>query len=92
MQKQLGVVKQNEFLMKKQLKARQDQNSKAFQMQEQINEYENEAAELERLEADLLVKLQETQKMERDAFVHLESAMVDASIPKNVRKMASTSF
>jgi len=30
--------------------------------------------------------------MERDAFVKLESAMVDASIPKNVRKMAGTSF
>jgi uncharacterized protein (UPF0147 family) len=30
--------------------------------------------------------------MEREAFVKLESAMVDASIPKNVRKMAGTSY
>jgi hypothetical protein len=29
--------------------------------------------------------------MEREAFVKLESAMVEASIPKNVRKMAGTS-
>jgi hypothetical protein len=44
------------------------------------------------MEADLLGKLQETQKQERDAFVQLESAMVDASIPKAMREKAGTSF
>ena len=44
------------------------------------------------MEAELLGKLQETQKQERDAFVQLESAMVDASIPKAMREKAGTSF
>ena len=88
----MSIVKQNEFLMKKQYAARHDQNGKALMMQQRINDYESEAVELERMEANLLVRLQDTQKQERDAFVHLESAMVDASIPKNVRKLGSQSY
>jgi len=38
------------------------------------------------MEAELLQKLQETQKAERDAFGRLESAMVEASIPKSMRR------
>ena len=78
--------------MKKQLDARRNVNDKVNIMSSQIYDYELEAQQLEKMEAELLVKLQETQKMERDAFVKLESAMVDASIPKNVRKMAGASF
>lgn len=78
--------------MKKQLDARRNVNDKTNIMSNQIYDYELEAQQLEKMEAELLVKLQETQKMERDAFVKLESAMVDASIPKNVRKMAGTSY
>jgi hypothetical protein len=33
------------------------------------------------MEAELLHKLQETQKREKDVFGKLESAMIDASIP-----------
>ena len=87
---QIGVIKQNEFLVKKQLAARYDQTLKAQSFQNQIGNYEDEANYLEKMEADLLVKLQETQKQERDAFVHLESAMVDASIPKAMRKAPSS--
>lgn len=43
------------------------------------------------MEAELLGKLQETQKAERDAFGRLESAMVDASIPKHMRKAGEQS-
>jgi len=41
------------------------------------------------MEAELLKKLQETQKNEREAFGKLENAMVDASVPKNLRVGAS---
>lgn len=41
------------------------------------------------MEAELLRKLQETQKNEREAFGKLENAMVDASVPKNLRVGAS---
>ena len=89
---QIGIIKQNEFLVKKQLAARYDQTLKAQSMQCAIGDYEDEANYLEKMEADLLVKLQETQKQERDAFVQLESAMVDASIPKAMRKVPETSY
>ena len=41
--------------------------------------------ELERLENELLRKLQETQVQERAAFQRLETAMVDGSIPPTLR-------
>ena len=47
----------------------------------EIQTFENEAEELERMEAELLSKLQETQKREKAVFGKLESAMIDASIP-----------
>ena len=47
-----------------------------------IQEFEKEAEQLEALEADLLSRLQETQKKERDAFGKLENIMIDTSIPK----------
>ena len=51
----------------------------------QIKDYELEAQQLERLEADLLRRLQDTQVQEREAFNKLESAMLDASLPTKVR-------
>ena len=41
--------------------------------------------DLERLENELLRKLQETQVQERAAFQRLETAMVDGSIPPPLR-------
>ena len=46
---------------------------------------EAEGDELEKLETELLRKLQETQKLERDAFTKLEDAMVNGSIPPQLR-------
>lgn len=45
---------------------------------------------MERLEADLLRKLQETQSNERAAFQKLESAMIDASMPKQKRAVGQS--
>ena len=39
----MGVVRQNEYMMKKQLDARRDQNEKAGHMSRQIYDYEKEA-------------------------------------------------
>jgi hypothetical protein len=66
--------------------ARCDVYDQQDKMQKEITAYEREAQELERMEADLLRKLQETQQNERAAFGKLESAMVYASIPKKMRK------
>ena len=71
--------------------ARTNVNDNAENLKEQISSYETEAQQLERMEAELLQKLQETQKAERDAFGRLESAMVDASIPKHMRRAGEQS-
>lgn len=48
-----------------------------------------EGDELEKLETELLAKLQATQKMEREAFMRLEDAMVNGSIPPPLRADAT---
>ena len=54
-------------------------------MTKEIGNYEKESMDLERLENELLRKLQETQVQERAAFQRLENAMVDGSIPPPMR-------
>lgn len=50
-----------------------------------IRKRELEAQRLEKLEAELLQNLQQTQNMEKEAFSQLEHAMIDASKPKRER-------
>ena len=69
----------------KRSQARQEIDMKAHQMTNQISAYEKESMDLERLENELLKKLQETQVQERAAFQRLENAMVDGSIPATMR-------
>jgi hypothetical protein len=83
--RQKGLAKQNEFIKKKVQDARSDIRHDQDVLKSKIKKFEQEAIELERREAELLMKLQQTQKMERDAFGRLENAMVDASIPKHLR-------
>ena len=52
---------------------------------ELIRKREVEAQKLEKLEAELLQNLQQTQNMEKEAFSQLEHAMIDASRPKKER-------
>ena len=84
-QKRIGLRKQNEFVKKKVQEARADVKKDAEKLKNQLRDFESEAVQLERMEAELLLKLQQTQKQERDAFGRLENAMVDASIPKHLR-------
>ena len=56
---------------------------------ELIRKREIEAQKLEKLEAELLHSLQQTQHMEREAFTQLENAMNDASKPKRDRVVKS---
>ena len=65
--------------------ARQDVDQKADDYRGQIMDLEKEGDDLEKLETELLRKLQETQKAERDAFTRLEDAMVNGSIPPQMR-------
>ena len=58
---------------------------KAFQERQRIYAYEQEAKELERMEAELISRLHTTQAMERQAFHELEQAMISASMPKRER-------
>ena len=46
---------------------------------------EVEAQKLEKLEAELLQNLQQTQNLEKEAFSQLENAMIDGSKPKRER-------
>ncbi len=84
-QKQIGLQKQNDFIKMKRAIARQEVDMQANHMKHQIKDYEKESMELERLENELLRKLQETQVQERAAFQRLENAMVDGSIPPPMR-------
>lgn len=67
-QKSQGMAKQNEFIKMKRAHARQEVDLKAHAMTNQISNYEKESMELERMENELLKKLQETQVQERAAF------------------------
>ena len=64
----------------------QDENKfKAMQERQLIYQYEQEARELERMEAELIARLHTTQAMERQAFNELEQVMISASMPKKDR-------
>lgn len=86
MDRRNAAMKQNDFHRNKVVIARAQVNEQQDKIHREISDYEKEAQELERMEAELLRKLQETQQNERAAFGRLESAMVDASIPKKMRK------
>jgi hypothetical protein len=70
------------FYEQKRVNAKREADTIVAMQRNDIQNYEREAEELERMEAELLQKLQETQLKEKDAFGKLEVAMIDASIPK----------
>lgn len=80
-----AMQKKNDFHMKKREEARKEVYGQTEMLKSKIKSYESETVDLERQEAELLARLQQTQTMERDAFGKLENAMVDASIPKHLR-------
>ena len=62
-----------------------DNKNKADLERKMIYDYEIEARELELMEADLIERLHKTQVDERQAFMELEEAMINASMPKKDR-------
>jgi hypothetical protein len=54
-------------------------------VKDEISEVEKEAVELERIEAEMLIKLKQTQRREIQAFERFESAMIEASHPRSQR-------
>lgn len=59
--KKQGVQKQNDFILQKRAQARAEVDQHAYAITRQIQDYEKESMELERMENELLRKLQETQ-------------------------------
>ena len=59
-QRAQGLAKQNDFIKRKRDFARADVDSHANVIAKQITDYEKESQDLERLENELLRKLQET--------------------------------
>ena len=78
-QKRQGAMLQNHYHEEKQYRVRSQKPEKLHRVQDEISHIEQEALELERMEAELLVKLQQTQKQEVQAFQRFENAMVEAS-------------
>lgn len=62
-----------------------DNRNKADLERKMIYDYEMEARELEQQEANLLERLHKTQNDEKKAFIELEEAMINASMPKKDR-------
>jgi hypothetical protein len=79
------------FIRLENMKKEQSMNCKTLNKDLVVNERsvihkrEQEAQRLERLEAELLQNLQQTQNMEKEAFGQLENAMIEASKPKRDR-------
>jgi len=88
-QLEYGNMKKNEFLEQKKKNAKREVDSLMVMQRSEIQQYEHEAEDLEKMEAELLSKLQETQKREKAVFGKLESAMIDASIPIKQRVVGS---
>ena len=61
-QKKEGYRKMNEFVMRRREAARREVDNKANEYRNQIMDLEKEGDDLEKLETELLRKLQETQK------------------------------
>jgi hypothetical protein len=90
-QKTEGERRKQEFLNMKREQAKQEVPGHLERDRKEIEDFEMEAEQLEALEVELLQRLQETQKKERDAYGKLESAMLDTSVPMKQRVMANQS-
>lgn len=84
-QLQIGNTRIKKFMQDKIKAAKDDDDVEKMKNRQEIEDFEREAEELERMEMELLHRLQETQKMERDAYGKLENAMIDTSIPRKQR-------
>ena len=80
-----GAIRKQQYYEQKRRIAQNDEIYDKEMQRQDIENYENEAEKLERIEMELLAKLQETQKAERDAYGKLENAIIDTSIPKKQR-------
>lgn len=84
-QERQAYVKLQNFKQRQLDSTKQQNQDLVINEKDLIKQRELEAQKLERLEAELLQNLQQTQNMEREAFNQLENAMIDASKPKRQR-------
>lgn len=84
-QKEKGKQKEMEYLNEKRILALREKANMKNIHREEIYSYEQEAEELEKLEADLLKQLEITQERERNVFGELKVALMDSSLPMKSR-------
>lgn len=84
-QERQAFIRLENMKKKQQMEAKDMNKDIVFSEKDLIRKRELEAQRLERLEAELLQNLQQTQNMEKEAFSQLEHAMIDASKPKRER-------
>lgn len=84
-QERQAFIRLENMKKKQQIEVKEMNKDIVFSEKDLIRKRELEAQRLERLEAELLQNLQQTQNMEKEAFSQLEHAMIDASKPKRER-------
>ena len=84
-QRERGQQKYQDFLVEKRMIALRDKANNKLAHQQEIYTYEQEAEDLEKLEAELLKELEVTQDRERRVFGELKDALMDSSLPLKSR-------
>ena len=85
-QQEIAHLRMLEYRKRKDEEFRENNKMRLNSEKKKIKDKEYEAQHLEMYEAELLHRLQATQKLEREAFTQLESAMIDSSLPKKTSK------
>ena len=84
-QREKGKEKELKFLNEKRMMAVREKEKLRMIHRDEIYTFEQEAEELEMLEAELLKQLEVTQERERSVFGELKIALMDSSLPMKTR-------
>lgn len=79
-QERIAQLKKEEFIRRKQLEAKQDQEKKMAEEEAIIRQKEQEVMQMEMLEMELIKKLQNTQAIQKQAYAELENALAKPSV------------
>ena len=74
-QERIAQLKKEEFIRRKQLEAKADQEKRMVEEEAMIRAKEQEVMQMEMLEMELIKKLQNTQAIQKQAYAELENAL-----------------
>ena len=74
-QERIAQLKKEEFIRRKQMEAKIDQEKKMAEEEAVIRQKEQEVMQMEMLEMELIKKLQNTQAIQKQAYAELENAL-----------------